>query len=173
MEKSAKWIIFKGLAVMVIVALAGFLLFNGIGRHPYTAGELEGVFRERAVEQGVLSSPEEKVTMVSQEYGNSITFVMQTEDGERACATYGRSMFFDKYKELKYYAGANGVLALDEMSYMVSDGAIAYETTVHFGDNVDISFSDEVKPIMYLKFMAVCLAAMGIFGCRIFMAGRK
>lgn len=173
MEKSAKWIIFKGLAVMVIVALAGFFLFNGFGRHPYTAYELEDVFRAKAVEQNIIAAPDEKVTMVSAEYGNSITFVMQTEDGERACATYGRSMFFDKYKELKFYAGANGVLALDEMTYMVSDGAIAYETTVHFGDDVDISFSDEVRPIMYIKFMAVCLAAMGIFGYRIFMAGRK
>lgn len=173
MEKSAKWIIFKGLAVMVIVALAGFFLFNGFGRHPYTAYELEDVFRAKAVEQNIIAAPDEKVTMVSAEYGNSITFVMQTEDGERACATYGRSLFFDKYKELKFYAGANGVLALDEMNYMVSDGAIAYETTVHFGDDVDISFSDEVRPIMYIKFMAVCLAAMGIFGCRIFMAGRK
>lgn len=173
MEKSAKWIIFKGVAVMVIVALAGFLLFNGFGRHPYTADELESVFRAKAMEQNIISAPDEQVTMVSKEYGNSITFAMQTEDGERACATYGRSMFFDKYKELDFYAGVNGVLALDEMTYMVSDGAIAYDTTVRFGDDVEIIFSDEVRPIMYIKFMAVCLAAMGIFGCRIFMAGRK
>ncbi len=173
MEKSAKWIIFKGVAVMVIVALAGFLLFNGLGRHPYTADELENVFRARAMEQDIISVPDEKVTIASEEYGNSITFVMQTENGERACATYARSMFFDKYKELKFFGGVNGVLALDEMTYAVSDGVIAYEATVHFGDDVGISFSDEVRPIMYLKFMVVCLAAMGIFGCRIFMAGRK
>lgn len=173
MEKSAKWILLKGVAVMVIVALAGFLLFNGFGRHPYTAGELESVFRARAVEQNILSAPDEKVTMVSEGYGNSITFAMQTKDGERACATYGRSMFFDKYKELQFYSGVNGVLALDEMTYMVSDGVIAYDTTVHFGDDVGITFSDEVKPIMYIKFMAVCLAAMGIFGVRIFLNGRR
>ena len=111
MEKSAKWIIFKGVAVMVIVALAGFLLFNGFGRHPYTADELESVFRAKAMEQNIISAPDEQVTMVSKEYGNSIIFAMQTEDGERACASYGRSMFFDKYKELDIYAGVNGVLA--------------------------------------------------------------
>lgn len=173
MEKSAKWIFLKGAVVMVIVALAGFLLFNGFGRHPYTADELEGVFRAKAMEQNIISAADEKVSMASAEYGNSVTFVMQTEDGERACATYGRSMFFNKYKELVFYAGVNGVLALDEMTYTVSDGVIAYEATVHFDHGVDISFSDEVKPVMYLKFMVVCLAAMGIFGCRIFMAGRK
>jgi len=173
MEKSAKWIIFKGVAVMVIVAVAGFLLFNGFGRHPYTPEELEGAFRARAAEQKIPATPEEEVTILSEEYGNSITFVMQTEGGERACATYGRSMFFDKYKELDFYAGANGVLALDETSYMVNDGAVAYDVTVHFGDTVGITFSDEVKPILYIKFMAVCLAAMGVFGVRIFLSGRK
>ncbi|MGN0135250.1 hypothetical protein [Anaerotignum sp.] len=173
MEKSAKRIIIKGAAVMVIVALAGFFLFNGFSRHPYTVDELEGVFRAKAAEQQILSAPDEQVTLVSKEYGNSITFAMQTKEGERACATYGRSVFFDKYKELDFYSGVNGVLALDDITYTVSDGAVAYEATVHFGEEVDISFGDEVRPILYIKFMAVCLAAMGIFGCRIFMAGRK
>ena len=173
MEKTAKQIILKGVMVMVVVALAGFFLFNGFGRHPYTAEELEGVFRQEAAEQKIIASPEEEVTLVSKAYGNSITFVMQTAEGERACATFGRSMFFDKYKELAYYSGVNGVLALDEMTYGVSDGVIAYQATVHFGDTVDVTFSDEVKPVMYLKFMVVCLAAMGIFGCRIFLAKRR
>ena len=48
MEKSGKRIIIKGVIVMVVVALAGFFLFNGFGRHPYTYDELESVFRARA-----------------------------------------------------------------------------------------------------------------------------
>ena len=38
--------VLKGVLTMVVVALAGFLLFNGIGRHPYQPDELEGVFRK-------------------------------------------------------------------------------------------------------------------------------
>ena len=171
MEKSAKRIIIKGIVTMVLVALAGFLLFNGFGRHPYTYDELEGVFRAKAAEQNVISNGEEQ--LVSAEYGNSITFVMQTEDGERACATYGRSMFFNKFKEIHFYSGVNGVLALNEMTYQVNDGVIGYDATVQFGEEVNIIFSDEVQPVMYMKFMAVCILAMGVFGIKIFLNRRR
>ena len=170
MQKSAKFIVIKGVLVMIVVALAGFLLFNGIGRHPYTYDELESVFRAKAVEQNVEGKGEEQ--LVFEEYGNSITFVMQTEDGERACATYGRSMFFNKYKELRFYAGAKGVLALDEMTYNVNDGVIGYDVTAQFGDEVGIELSEEVSPVMYMKFMAVCILAMGVFGIKIFLGRR-
>ena len=86
--------VLKGVLTMVVVALAGFLLFNGIGRHPYQPDELEGVFRKEAAARSVSGEGE----VISETYGNSITFAMQTADGKRACATYGRSMFFDKYK---------------------------------------------------------------------------
>ena len=170
MQKSAKFIVIKGVLVMIVVALAGFFLFNGFGRHPYTYDELESVFRAKAAEQNVVGRGGEQ--LVSEEYGNSITFVMQTEDGERACATYGRSMFFDKYKELRFYAGTNGVLALDEMTYDVSDGVIGYEVTAQFGDEIGLDLSDEVRPVMYIKFMAVCVLAMGVFGVKIFLNRR-
>lgn len=170
MQKSAKFIVIKGIVVMIVVALAGFFLFNGFGRHPYTYDELESVFRAKAAEQNVVGRGGEQ--LLSEEYGNSITFVMQTEDGERACATYGRSMFFDKYKELRFYAGTNGVLALDEMTYDVSDGVIGYEVTAQFGDEIGLDLSDEVRPVMYIKFMAVCVLAMGVFGVKIFLNRR-
>lgn len=171
MQKSAKFIIIKGVATMIIVALAGFVLFNGIGRHPYTYEELQDVFIAKAAEYNVKANGQEQ--LVSEEYGNSITFVMQTEDGERACATYGRSPFFNKFKEINFYSGVNGVLALDEMTYNVSDGAIGYEVTALFGDEVGIDLSDEVSPVMYLKFMAVCILAMGVFGMKIFFNRRR
>lgn len=171
MEKSARYIIIKGILVMVFFALAGFFLLNGFGKHPYAPEELESVFRERAAEQNIIGNGEEKFAYA--EYGNSITFVMQTEDGERACATYGRSMFVNKYKEITFYSGASGVLALDEMTYAVSDGVIAYDVTVHFGEEVSIALGEEVRPIMYIKIMAVCLIAMGFFGLRIFRSGKK
>lgn len=167
MQKSAKFIIIKGIVTMVIVALAGFVLFNGIGRHPYTYDELESVFLAKAAEYNVKANGQEQ--LVSEEYGNSITFVLQTEDGERACATYGRSPFFNKFKELNFYSGANGVLALDEMTYTVNDGVIGYEVTAQFGDEVGIDLSDEVRPMMYMKFMAICILAMGVFGIKIFL----
>lgn len=171
MEKSAKRIIIKGVASMIFVALAGFFLFNGFGKHPYTFEELESVFRAKAAEQNVVGYGEEQLK--SAEYGNSITFVMQTEDGERACATYARSMFFNKYKEINFYSGVNGVLALDEMTYQVSDGVIGYEVTVQFGEEVGIDLSDEVQPVMYMKFMSVCILAMGVFGVKIFLNRRS
>ena len=167
MQKDAKYIVIKGVVTMIIVALAGFLLFNGFGRHPYTYDELESVFKEKAAESNVIANGEEQ--LVSEEYGNSITFVMQTEDGERAVATYGRSPFFNKFKEIQFYAGVNGVLGLDEMTYTVSDGVIIYDVTAEFGDEVDLELSEEVKPVMYIKFMAVCILAMGVFGIKIFL----
>ena len=54
MQKSAKFIVIKGIVVMIVVALAGFFLFNGFGRHPYTYDELESVFRAKAAEQNVV-----------------------------------------------------------------------------------------------------------------------
>ena len=167
MQKSAKFIVIKGIVTMVIVALAGFVLFNGIGRHPYTYEELETVFIEKAAEYNVNANGAEQI--VSEEYGNSITFVMQTEDGERAVATYGRSPFFNKYKELNFYSGVKGVLALDEMTYTVNDGVIGYEVTAQFGEEVGIDLSEEVRPMMYIKLMAVCILSMGVFGIKIFM----
>ena len=56
MQKSAKFIIIKGVVTMLVVALAGFILFNGIGRHPYTYDELESVFIEKAAEYKELQS---------------------------------------------------------------------------------------------------------------------
>lgn len=171
MEKSAKFIVIKGIVVMIVVALAGFLLFNGFGRHPYTYDELETVFIERAAEYNVHANGKEQ--LVSEEYGNSVTFVMQTEDGERACATYGRSPFFNKFKELNFYSGVNGVLALDKMTYKVSDGVIGYDVTAVFGDKVAIELSDEVQPVMYMKLMSVCILSMGVFGVKIFLNRRS
>ncbi|MBQ3567808.1 MAG: hypothetical protein IJA25_02630 [Anaerotignum sp.] len=168
MQKSAKFIVIKGVVTMVVVALAGFILFNGIGRHPYAPDELESVFKAKAAEYNVKANGAEQ--LVSEEYGNSITFVMQAEDGERAVATYGRSPFFNKYKEIQFYSGANGVLSLDEMTYTVSDGVIIYDVTARFGDEVGLDLSDEVKPVMYIKFMAVCILAMGVFGIRLFLS---
>ena len=152
---------------MLVVAVAGFILFIGIGRHPYTYEELQDVFIAKAAEYNVKANGQEQ--LVSEEYGNSITFVMQTEDGERACATYGRSPFFNKFKEINFYSGVNGVLALDEMTYTVNDGVIGYDVTAQFGDEVGIELSEEVKPMMYIKFMAICILAMGVFGIKIFL----
>ena len=62
--------VLKGVLTMVVVALAGFLLFNGIGRHPYQPDELEGVFRKEAAARSVSGEGE----VISETYGNSITF---------------------------------------------------------------------------------------------------
>lgn len=185
MDTNTKKAVLKGVLTMTVVAAAGFLLFNGFGRHPYTYDELEGAFRREAAEQKIIGTGQER--LISEPCGNSITFAMQTEDGKQACATYARSMFFDKYKELSFHSGehdkqlaegvvyaeGNDTIRGDSITYSVSDGVIAYQTTVQFGNEMGIRFSDEVKPIMYLKFMVICLAAMGIFGVRIFLSKRQ
>ena len=71
------------------------------------------------------------------------------------------------------YAERNDTITGDSITYSVNDGAIAYQATVRFGNDIGIQFSDEVRPMMYLKFMVVCLAAMGIFGVRIFLGRRQ
>ena len=53
--------VLKGVLTMVVVALAGFLLFNGIGRHPYQPDELEGVFRKEAAARSVSGETVEEV----------------------------------------------------------------------------------------------------------------
>ena len=171
MEKSAKFIIIKGIVVMLIVAVAGFFLFNGFGKHPYTYEELEGAFRQKAAEMGVVGQGEEE--MISAEYGNSVTYLMRVEDGERACATYARSLFFDKYKEIKFYAGVNGVLAVEEITYPVSDGAMSYDLTMRFGEELEIVPGTQVMPIMYVKLIGVCFIMMVIFGSKLFFGRRR
>jgi hypothetical protein len=55
------------------------------------------------------------------------------------------------------------------MTYTVSDGVIIYDVTAQFGDEVGLDLSDDVKPVMYIKFMAVCILCMGVFGVKIFL----
>lgn len=171
MEKSAKWIIFKGVAVMLVVAIAGFFLFNGFSPYPYDYAELEDVFRVRAEEVGIEGHGAEE--LISAEYANSVTFLMRTEDGERVCGSYACSMFTGKYKEINFYAGVNGVLALDEMTYTVSDGAMSYDLTISFGEELSITPRDTAMPILYIKLILICVALMIFFGAKMFLQGRK
>ncbi len=108
---------------------------------------------------------------------------MQTADGKAGMCNLWTQHVFDKYKELEFYTGVQGeepaenivyaerndTITGDSITYSVNDGAIAYQATVRFGNDIGIQFSDEVRPMMYLKFMVICLAAMGIFGVRIFL----
>jgi UDP:flavonoid glycosyltransferase YjiC (YdhE family) len=78
----------------------------------------------------------------------------------------------DRVGKDKVYATellVSSTLALDEMTYTVSDGVIIYDVTAQFGDEVGLDLSDDVKPVMYIKFMAVCILCMGVFGVKIFM----
>ena len=58
------------------------------------------------------------------------------------------------------------------MTYFVNDGVISYDVTAHFGDDVDLELSEEVKPVMYTKLMAVCILSMGVFGVKMFLNRR-
>lgn len=171
MEKSAKYIILKGVAVMLFVAIAGFFLFNGFSRYPYEKAELEDAFRARAEEVGIEGHGAEE--LISAEYANSVTFLMRTEDGERVCASYACSMFSGKYKEINFYSGVNGVLALDEMTYTISDGAMSYDVTISFGEQLSITPSDTAMPILYVKLILICVVLMIFFGAKMFLNGRK
>lgn len=166
-----KLVVVKAAAVMVIVAILGVFFFDGFGGHPYTRDALEGEFLAKAAELGAESGGEE--TLVSEEYGNSVTFLLETEDGERACGTYTKSLFSQKYKEYKFYFGVNGVLALDTFAYSVNDGAMMYQLHLQFGEAPSIEPGDEVAPILYYKFAGVCAVAMGVFGSRIFFRKKK
>lgn len=171
MEKELKKRLVKSIFIYIFAAMMIFLVFNGFGRHPYRPEELEDVFLAKTEEQKIKGLGQE--TLISETYGNSMTFLLETEDGERACATYIRSVFFDRYKEYKFYSGVNGVLGVDEITYAVNDGAMFYELTLHFGENPSITDGDKVTPIMHMKFIALCIIAMGIFGSRIFFGRRK
>lgn len=166
-----KLVVVKAVAVMAIVAIFGVFFFDGFGRHPYKRDALEGEFMAKAAELGAEWHGGQ--TLLSEEYGNSVTFLLETEDGERACGTYTQSLFSQKYKEYKFYFGVNGVLALDTFSYSVSDGAMMYRLNLHFGDTHSIEPDGTAVPVLYYKFMGVCVMAMGVFGIRIFSQRRK
>lgn len=89
--------VLKGVLTMVVVALAGFLLFNGIGRHPYQPDELEGVFRKEAAARSVSGEGE----VISETYGNAY---LCHADGRRqtGMCNLWTQQFFDKYKERNF-----------------------------------------------------------------------
>ncbi len=166
-----KLVVVKAVTIMVVVAVLGVFFFDGIGRQPYKRDELESEFLAKAAELGAEHNSTEAT--LSEEFGNSVTFLLETEDGERACGTYIRSLFSHKYKEYKYYFGVNGVLALDDFTYSVSDGAMIYQLNLKFGDNPSIEPGDEVAPLLYYKFAGLCAISMGVFGSRIFFRKKK
>lgn len=166
-----KIVVVKMVAVMAAVAILGVFFFDGVGGHPYRREELESQFLTRAAEVGAETAGGE--TLISEEYGNSVTFLLETEDGERACGTYVQSLFSQKFKEYRFYSGVNGVLALDDFGYSVNDGAMAYEIHLNFGAEPSIQPAEQALPILYLKFVGICVIAMAVFGCRIFLQRKK
>lgn len=70
--------VLKGVLTMVVVALAGFRLFNGIGRHPISRMS----WRAYSARRQPLRSVSGEGEVISETYGNSITFAMQTADGK-------------------------------------------------------------------------------------------
>ena len=86
---------------------------------------------------------------------------------------------FDKYKELEFYTGVQGeepaenivyaerndTITGDSITYSVNDGAIAYQATVRFGNDIGIQFSDEVRPMMYLNSWLSALRQWASSGC--------
>ena len=66
-----------------------------------------------------------------------------------------RHLSLDRYRKLHRdkRGGGEMVLALDEMTYHVNDGAMSYELTMEFGDELQIVPGDKVMPVMYVKFM--------------------
>lgn len=166
-----KLVIVKAAAVMVVVAVLGVFFFDGFSGHPYKRDALESEFLAKAAEYGAEFDGTEPT--LTAEYGNSVTFLLETEDGERACGTYTRSLFSQKYKEYKFYFGVNGVLALDDFTYSVNDGAMMYELNLKFGDAPSIEPGDTAAPVLYYKFAGLCAVSMGIFGSRIFFRKKK
>ncbi|WP_352400471.1 hypothetical protein [Anaerotignum sp.] len=170
MDSQWKKMIAKVVVGFVVFVMFGYVLFNGLGRFPYDKGELEQQFLDRAKE--VLLLGDEEYTLVSKEYANSVTFLLKTESDERACGTYVRNMFWQKYQESHFYSGKNGVLYQDTYSYRVNDHMLIYDMNFTFTDEPKIIPPKEVVPIMYYKYLGVCIVAMGFFGGRI-LANRK
>ena len=170
-EQSFVKVLGKAVVCMVVVALAGYFLFNGFGSYSLEREGLEREFRSRAAEAGVKSGGEE--TLILEEFGGSVNFLMTAEDGERACGTYRRSLFSDKFRETAFYSGRNGVLGADDFSYKVNDGTTMYMLTCHFGEEPSIELSGGVTPVLSYKFVGICVMAMGVFGSRIFFAKKK
>lgn len=170
MDRESKKMIAKVAIGFVVFVVCGYFLLNGLGGFPYAKTELEQQFLDRA--RGVQVLGDEEYELLSEEYANSVTFLLETERGERACGTYVKNVFLDKYQEAKFYSGINGVLFQDEYSYRVNDHVMIYDMNLSFGDEPRIVPQENVTPIMYFKYLGVCIVAMGFFGGRI-LANRK
>lgn len=170
MDRELKMMIFKTFGGLAIFIILGYFFFNGFGNHPYERNELESLFLDQAKTVGVLG--EEEYALIEEEHANGISFLLQTESGERACATYTRDLFVDKFKENSFYSGRVGVLSVDAFTYRVNDNAMMYDVTFLFGDTLDIIPAEVMTPIMYYKAFGICIVAMGFFAGRIFFGKR-
>ena len=170
MDSESKKMIAKVIIGFIVFVVFGYFLLNGVGRFPFVKSELEQQFLERA--RSVQALDDEEYELVCEEYANSVTFLLKTESGERACGTYVRNLFLEKYQEAEFFSGKNGVLYEDEYTYRVNDHMMIYNMNFFFGEEPQIVPQEEVVPIMYYKYLGVCIVAMGFFGGRIF-ANRK
>lgn len=168
MDYESKKMIVKTVAGFIIFLVIGYFLLNGFGGYPYKQEELEETFLTRVKNMQALTEEEEPYELVQLVHNNSVSFLLQTEAGERACATYVRNVFLEKYKEASFYSGKTGVLYQDTFSYRVNDNIMTFDLTFTFGDAPAIVPGENGAPIMYYKYLGVCIAAMGFFGARIF-----
>lgn len=171
MDRELKWMIFKTVGVFALLVILGYFFFNGFGGYPFTRGELEENFLAQARTVKVLG--DEEFQVIEKEHANAVSFSLETKSGERACITYVRDLFVDKYKVGRFYSGRVGVLSVNEFTYRVNDNAMMYNVTFLFGETLDILPGETMSPIMYYKCFGACVVAMGFFSGHIFSKRKK
>lgn len=147
--------------VLLFVIAALFIIsVNGIAPHPYAETELEGVFLEKAEENGL--SLEDGYEIVEKKHANSMTYLMEDVNGKHAWETFVMTPLNGKYKSYDFYTDQMNLVEGSPYTYMVNDGIMKYDLTVTFDGNLLIEGTEKAQSVLSLKMLTMSFGIMVI-----------
>lgn len=157
--------------VVKILILGFVVLFflNGTSFHNIPEPDLEKTFLEKVKENGI----EDGEIILNEVYGNSCTFLLENEKGEKAVATYSKSLYGRRWKEDKFFTSKMGVLDSGEISYDINDKLSIYTATIRFGEQPKVIFGEDKLLVLSVKTFGACVALMAGFAGRMISLRRK
>lgn len=152
------------LNILRVIAFGVLILvfLNGMKFHEIPEPDLQEVFLQKVEESGL----EKGKILLYEVHGNSCTFMFENDKGERACATYSKSLYGRRWIEEKFFTSKMGVLGTGNISYDVNDKLTVYEVTCNFNEP-QIVFGEDKSLVLSVKVFGVCVVLMAGFAGRI------
>ena len=154
--------------LLIVVAAAFLLSIHGTAPYPYREEQLAQVFMAKAEEQGLVLADEAEP--IQQAYGNSVTFLMQDEEGVYAWATYVATPLTGEYKEFAFYTQERA--QAEPFVYTVNDGLMQYQVCITYGETIQIDSGAEAESVVTWKICAMSLAILLIMA-NLLMRGKN